>query len=89
MSAGLTAAPYLAVALAQAAVAGVSSYAIGQVTKEYLANGASWGPDGIKPVVTRILESLDETSIMNRIKDELWAKLDVQKRNPNRTGTEG
>jgi GTPase len=86
---GLTTAPYLAVALAQAGVAGVSSYAIAQVTKEYLANGAAWGSDGIKPVVTRILASLDETSIMNRIKDELWAKLDVQRRNSNRTGTEG
>jgi len=86
---GLTTAPYLAVALAQAGVAGVSSYAIAQVTKEYLANGAAWGSGGIKPVVTRILASLDETSIMNRIKDELWAKLDVQRRNPSRTGAEG
>ncbi len=89
LSGGLAAAPYLAVALAQAGVAGVSTYAIGQVTKEYLAKGASWGPDGIKPVVTRLLASLDETSIMSRIKDELWAKLDVQKRNPIRTGAEG
>jgi GTPase len=68
-------APYLSVALAQAGVAGVSSYAIGQVTKVYLANGATWGPDGPKAVVTRILASLDETSILNRIKDELRTKL--------------
>jgi GTPase len=72
---GFSLAPYLSVALTQAGVAGVSSYAIGQVTKAYLANGASWGEDGPKAVVTRILNSLDETSILNRIKDELRAKL--------------
>jgi len=73
---GISLAPYVSVALTQAGVAGVSSYAIGQVTKSYLANGASWGPDGPKAVVTRILSSLDETSILNRIKGELEAKLD-------------
>jgi hypothetical protein len=67
------------VALTQAGVAGVSSYAIGQVTKIYLANGASWGPDGPKAVVSNILSSLDENSILNRIKGELEAKID-----PNR-----
>ena len=72
---GATLAPYLSVALTQAAVAGVSSYGIGQVTKAYLANGASWGPDGPKAVVSHILASLDETSILNRIKDELRDKL--------------
>lgn len=76
---GISLAPYVSVALTQAGVAGVSSYAIGQVTKIYLANGASWGPDGPKAVVTRILSSLDETSILNRIKGELEAKLDGQR----------
>lgn len=73
--------PYLSVALTQAGVAGVSSYGIGQITKAYLANGASWGPDGPKAVVTKILASLDEASILSRIKDELRAKLDLQQRN--------
>ncbi|HBE58080.1 MAG TPA: GTP-binding protein [Cyanobacteria bacterium UBA11149] len=72
---GISLAPYLSVAITQAGVAGVSSYAIGQVTKTYLANGASWGEDSPKAVVTRILSSLDETSILNRIKEELAAKL--------------
>lgn len=72
---GISLAPYLSVAITQAGVAGVSSYAIGQVTKTYLANGASWGEDGPKAVVSRILSSLDETSILNRIKGELSAKL--------------
>ncbi|MCY7277179.1 MAG: YcjF family protein, partial [Phormidesmis sp. CAN_BIN44] len=77
---GMSLAPYLSVALTQAGVAGISSYGIGQVTKAYLANGASWGPDGPKAVVTRILSSLDEASILNRIKDELRAKLDFNSR---------
>jgi hypothetical protein len=81
---GVSLAPYLSVALTQAGVAGVSSYAIGQVTKVYLANGASWGPDGPKAVVSRILSSLDETSILNRIKGELGAKLDKE-RSPLKT----
>jgi len=78
---GISLGPYISVALTQAGVAGVSTYAIGQVTKIYLANGASWGPDGPKTVVSRILSSLDETSILNRIKGELGAKLDGDRLN--------
>jgi hypothetical protein len=76
---GISLGPYISVALTQAGVAGVSTYAIGQVTKIYLANGASWGPEGPKTVVSRILSSLDETSILNRIKGELGAKLEGQR----------
>jgi GTPase len=72
---GASLAPYLSIAITQAGVAGVACYAIGQVTKTYLANGASWGPDGPKAVVKKILETLDEASILNRIKWELSAKL--------------
>ena len=72
---GLSLAPYLSVAIAQGGVAGVSSYAVGQVTKTYLANGASWGEQSPKVVVQKILDSLDEKSILNRIKSELRAKL--------------
>ena len=77
---GLSLIPYLSVAIPQAAIAGVSGYAIGQVTKAYLANGASWGEEGPKAVVQNILETLDETSIMNRIKQELWKKINLQKK---------
>ncbi len=72
---GATIAPYLSVAFLQAGVAGVSCYGIGQVTKAYLAQGATWGPDGPKATIDRILSTLDEDSILNRIKDELRAKL--------------
>jgi len=67
--------PYVSVAITQAGVAGVSSYAIGHVSNTYLANGASWGLDGPKAVVKNILDSLDEESILNRIKGELQSKL--------------
>lgn len=83
---GASLVPYLSVALTQAGVAGVSAYGIGQITKVYLANGASWGPTGPKSVVKDILSSLDEDSILNRIKDELRAKLDVrQQAKPTQT----
>ncbi len=72
---GLSLAPYIPVAITQAAVAGLSTYGLGQVTKTYLTNGASWGPEGPKAVVRHILDSLDEASILNRIKTELRAKL--------------
>ncbi len=74
-TAGFSLLPYLSVAITQGSVAGVSCYAIGQVTKRYLANGAAWGPEGPKTVVKQILLSLDKTSILNRIKWELGAKL--------------
>jgi GTPase len=76
---GATLVPYMAIALTQAGIGGVASYSIGQVGKTYLANGATWGPDGPKAVVDRILASLDEASIMSRIKEELKAKLEAQR----------
>lgn len=72
---GISLAPYLSVAATQAGVAGVSTYAIGQVVKTYLANGASWGADSPKAVVDKILATLDEASILSRIKGELREKL--------------
>ncbi|XTZ10557.1 MAG: DUF697 domain-containing protein, partial [cyanobacterium endosymbiont of Rhopalodia yunnanensis] len=72
---GISLLPYFSVAITQGGVAGASCYALGQVTKRYLANGASWGPEGPKTVVKSILSSLDQSSILNRIKWELGAKL--------------
>jgi GTPase len=72
---GVAIGPYLTVASTQAGVAGVSTYTIGQITKTYLTNGATWGPQGPKAVIQRILTELDEDSILNRIKVELHDKL--------------
>jgi GTPase len=77
-TAGATFAPYVSVAITQAGVAGVSSYGIGQVTKVYLANGATWGDEGPKAVISRILANLDEKSILNRIKEELKQKVKLK-----------
>ncbi len=75
MTGGASLIPYVSVAITQAGVAGVSSYAIGHASNTYLANGASWGLDGPKAVVKNILDSLDEESILNRIKGELQNRL--------------
>ncbi|MFM5888546.1 MAG: GTP-binding protein [Dolichospermum sp.] len=82
-TAGMTVGPYLSIAITQAGIAGVSAYGIGQVTKAYLANGANWGPDGPKAVVNQILSTLNETSILNRIKDELLTKVKLRKKISN------
>jgi GTPase len=68
---GISIAPYTAVALTQASIAGVSTYTIGQVTKTYLANGASWGDNSPKSVIAQILDTIDKHSIVDRIKQEL------------------
>ncbi len=72
---GWAVAPYLSVAVTQASIAGVMTYTIGQAAKTYLANGASWGPQGPKAVANEIIQSLDEASILNRIKYELRSRL--------------
>jgi len=77
---GLTLAPYVPVALTQAAVAGVFTYSTGHITQTYLANGANWGPDGPHAVVHQILDSLDEASILHRVKAELQDRLGLGQR---------
>ncbi|MEM7062393.1 MAG: GTP-binding protein [Cyanobacteria bacterium P01_B01_bin.77] len=73
---GLSLAPYFSVALTQAAVAGFATYAIGQVTRTYLVNGAHWGDQGPKTVIANIISALDEKSIMARLKHDLKQKLE-------------
>ncbi|MEO0854905.1 MAG: YcjF family protein, partial [Cyanobacteria bacterium J06648_11] len=75
---GLSLGAYASVALTQAAVAGGSCYAIGRATKHYLANGASWGKMGPKAAIAEILDSMDDASIVARIKDELRETLQSQ-----------
>lgn len=72
---GLSLAPYFSVALTQATVAGFATYAIGQVTRTYLVNGASWGDQAPKTAIAKIINDLDEASIMSRLKHELKQKL--------------
>lgn len=74
-SGGSTVAAYAAVAPIQALAAGYASRVIGEATKIYLRNGASWGPAGPKTVIRHILDTLDKDSIMRRIREELQARL--------------
>lgn len=77
---GLSAGGYAAVAMTQASIAGFSTYAIAQITKEYLAHGADWGGQSPKAVVQRILNTLDRESIIGRIRKELESKLHRQRK---------
>lgn len=72
---GTSLAAYASVAVTQGSVAGFSAYGIGQVAKTYLANGASWGDDTPKVAIGKILATLDEESILNRIREELQEKV--------------
>jgi GTPase len=72
---GISLTPYTAVALTQASIAGVATYTIGQITKTYLANGASWGDSSPKSVIAQILDTIDKHSIVDRIKQEIGSKL--------------
>jgi hypothetical protein len=72
---GASLAAYASVAPVQAFAAGYSSRVIGEATKVYLRNGASWGPAGPKTVIKHILDTLDKESIILRIKKELACRL--------------
>ena len=72
---GATLLPYLSIAVTQGAIAGVSSYAIGQVAKAYFANDGSWGDNGPQALVQTILANLDEAALTKRIEGELRQRL--------------
>ncbi len=76
-SGGITLAPLASVAIAQGAIAGFSTHAIGQIANRYLLQGASWGPAGIKATIREILDDLDEASILRRLKTEIAERLTV------------
>jgi hypothetical protein len=64
-------------ALPQGAAAGYGSYIVGQAARHYFEHGASWGPQGPKRVVTRILENSDKESILQRLKVEIKKKISL------------
>jgi small GTP-binding protein len=65
----------LLTALPQGAAAGYGSYIVGQAARYYFEHGASWGQQGPKRVVTRILENTDKQSVLQRLKEEIRKKL--------------
>lgn len=67
----------LITALPQGAAAGFSTFIVGQAAKYYFEHGSSWGAEGPKVIVQRILEQTDKTSVLARLKAEIAAKLHV------------
>jgi small GTP-binding protein len=66
-------------ALPQGAAAGYGSYIVGQAARYYFEHGASWGQQGPKRVVTRILENTDKKSVLLRIKEEIKRRISVNR----------
>jgi len=58
-------------ALPQGAAAGYGSYIVGQAARYYFEHGASWGQQGPKRVVARILENTDKQSVLQKLKEEI------------------
>ncbi len=62
-------------ALVQGPIAAFSSYVVGQASRYYFEQGASWGSEGPKRAVTRILNSIDRESVLHRFKEEIRRRL--------------
>ncbi len=62
-------------AVPQGAAAGFGSYIVGQSAKYFFEHGASWGGEGPKAVVQRILEETDKESVLQRLRDEIRKKI--------------
>ena len=65
-------------ASAQGAVAWYSTYIVGRVADQYLAEGKSWGDGGPKQVVQDILDSLDRDSILAEAREEIRDRLSTR-----------
>jgi uncharacterized protein (DUF697 family) len=66
-------------ALPQMAAAGWGSYIVGEAARYYFEHGASWGQQGPKRVVTRILENTDKRSVLQRLKEEIKKKISLNR----------
>jgi uncharacterized protein (DUF697 family) len=62
-------------ALPQGAAAGFGSYIVGQAARVYFEQGASWGAQGPKRVISQILENTDRESVLERLKEEIKKKI--------------
>lgn len=68
----------LVTAGAQGAIAYYSTYLVGRVAAEYLAQGKSWGDGGPKRVVQTILDSLDRDTVLREARREIQARLGIR-----------
>jgi uncharacterized protein len=62
---------YLLASLIQGAIAGYGAYAVGQASQTYLAAGCTWGQLGANTVMKQILDRVEDTTIVARLRDEL------------------
>ncbi|MGL6284436.1 MAG: DUF697 domain-containing protein [Microcoleaceae cyanobacterium] len=62
---------YTGIAITQAAIAAYGSYIIGKATKQYLAEGSTWGPAGADTIIQEILDQVDRDTVINRLRQEL------------------
>jgi GTP-binding protein Era len=62
-------------AVPQGAAAGYGSYIVGQAAKYYFEHGSSWGSEGPKAVVQKILEETDKESILQGLRDEIRKRM--------------
>ncbi len=60
---------------AQGAIAWYSTYLVGRVAGEYLGKGKSWGDGGPKQVVSEILDSLRNESVLQEARREIRARI--------------
>ena len=67
----------IATALPQGAAAGYGSYIVGQAARYYFQNGASWGNQAPKQVVTQILNNTDKESVLKQLKAEIKKKISL------------
>jgi small GTP-binding protein len=66
-------------ALPQMAAAGWGSYIVGEAARYYFEHGTSWGQQGPKRVVARILENTDKQSVLQRLKAEIKKKISLNR----------
>ncbi len=73
-------------ALPQGAAAGYGSYIVGQAARYYFEHGASWGEQGPKRIVTRILDNTDKRSVIEHLKDEIRRKIAANRHTQVKSG---
>lgn len=63
----------------QGAAAGFTSYIIGEASKKYFEQGGAWGGRSAKAVVSDILAETDRDSVIAHLKEEIQAKLQLNR----------
>jgi len=69
-------------AIPQGGAAGYGSFIVGKAAKYYFEHGASWGDEGPKTVVKRILEETDKKSVIQELRAEIQRKLHLNRHSP-------